>query len=147
MLRSLLLAALLAAVPAAAALPPNVRAAVDAVLACERPEGGWTYSCDPVHGPHGAVTWPLVRARRLAEPFGLATWDVAVMRSPGTPAAGLVLLEAWRLGGDPRDLAAARRAGELVLALQLYNGGWYSEVPVHGTRPAMWFTALAQSRR
>jgi len=126
---------------ALAALPPDVRRAVDDMLACERPEGGFTYACGP--GPHGAVTWPLVRARRVAEPLGLADWDVVVVRSPGTPAAGLVLLDAWRRGGDPADLAAARRAGDLLIALQLPSGGWFSEVPVHGTHAAAWFRVIA----
>ena len=134
---------LVTALPVSAALPGNVRAAVDAMLACERPGGGWTYSCNPATGPDGAVTWPLIRAAEVAGPLGLADWDVAVLRSPGTPAAGLVLVQAWRLGGDPRDLAAARRAGDLLIDLQLYSGGWFSEVPVHGTQPAAWFTAIA----
>jgi hypothetical protein len=138
-----LLLALLPALPASAALSPAARRALDKVLACERPQGGWTYSCDPVGGAHGMVTWPLIRAASVLGPLGLADWDVAVLRSPGTPAAGLVLLEAWRRGDDPRYLAAARRAGDLLLALQLYSGGWFSEVPVHGTQPTLWFTAIA----
>src|SRR5262249_56593818 len=40
-----------------------VRQALDAILACERPEGGWTYVCNPSSGPYGAGTWPLVPAR------------------------------------------------------------------------------------
>jgi hypothetical protein len=129
---------------AAEALPADVRAALDGVLACERPGGGWAYVCDPPTGPRGAVTWPLLTARRVLGPLGLDDWDVVVLRSPGTPAAGLVLLDAWRRAGDPRYLAAARRAGDLLLALQLANGGWFSEVPVHGTQPARWFTAIAR---
>ena len=124
-------------------LPTDVRRALDRMLACERPEGGWTYRCRPPHGPHGAVTWPLLRARRVAKLFGRDDWDIVVLRSPGTSAAGLVLLEAWRRGGDARDLAAARRAGDLLASLQLSNGGWYSEMPVHGTRAAWWFRAMA----
>jgi hypothetical protein len=129
---------------AAASLPADVRTALDAVLACERREGGWTYVCDPPTGPHGAVTWPLVRARAVAAPLGLDDWDVVVLRSPGTPAAGLLLLDAWGRGGEARDLAAARRTGDVLLALQLAHGGWFSEVPIHGTAPARWFVALAR---
>lgn len=128
---------------AATALPVDVRRALDRMLACERPEGGWTYRCHPPGGPYGAVTWPLLRARRLAGVFGTANWDVVVLRSPGTCAAGLVLLDAWRRGGDPRDLAAARRAGDILVSLQLSNGGWYSEVPVYGTRATWWFRGIA----
>jgi hypothetical protein len=124
------------------ALRASARHALDAMLECERPEGGWTYVCPP-RGPYGAVTWPLVRALAIARPLGLADWDVAVLRSPGTPAAGLALVEGYRRSGDPRYLAAARRTGDLLLALQLSSGGWFSEVPVHGARPARWFTAIA----
>ena len=124
-------------------LPDEVRRSVDAMLACERPEGGWTYRCHPTRGPYGAVTWPLLRARRLAALIGRDDWDVVVLRSPGTSAAGLVLLDAWRRGGDARDLAAARRAGDLLLSLQFSNGGWYSEVPVHGTQVTWWFRGIS----
>jgi len=140
----LVVAFVLALEPAAraAALPPATQAAVDDVLACERPDGGWTYACDPPGGPHGAVTKIVVRAGQVASLFGLETWDLLVLRSPGTPAAGLVLLDAYRHGGDPRALAAARRAGDLLVATQLASGGWASEMPVHGARLARWFRLL-----
>ena len=125
------------------ALPAEVEQALDDMLACERPEGGWTYRCNPIRGPYGAVTWPLLRARRVAALVGRADWDVVVLRSPGTSAAGLVLLDAWRRSGDARHLAAARRAGDLLVSLQLSNGGWYSEMPVHGTQLAWWFRGMA----
>jgi hypothetical protein len=142
---ALALGAVLTLAPAVAAtpLPADVRQALDLMLECERPEGGWTYRCDPPQGPYGAVTWPLLRARRVAALIGRADWDVVVLRSPGTSSAGLVLLDAWRRGGDARHLAAARRAGDLVVSLQLSNGGWYSEMPVHGTTVAWWFRAIA----
>ena len=125
------------------ASPAAVRHTLDAILTCERLDGGWTYVCDPPGGPYGAVTWPLVRARRIAGPLGLDDWDVVVLRSPGTPLAGLVLLDGWQRSKDPRYLAAARRTGDLLLALQLRSGGWFSEVPVHGTTPTIWFRAIA----
>ncbi|HEY8515624.1 MAG TPA: pectate lyase, partial [Candidatus Binatia bacterium] len=65
-----------------------------------------------------------------------------VLRSPGTPAAGLVLLAAYRVTGEPRLLDAARRAGDLLVATQLSSGGWASEMPVHGKRLAWWFRLL-----
>jgi PelA/Pel-15E family pectate lyase len=126
-----------------APLPADVRRALDRMLACERREGGFTYRCHPPRGPYGAVTWPLLRARRVARLIGRDDWDVLVLRSPGTSAAGLLLLEAWRRGGDARDLAAARRAGDLLVSVQLSNGGWYSEMPVHGTHLAWWFRSIA----
>ncbi|HZR84106.1 MAG TPA: pectate lyase [Candidatus Binatia bacterium] len=130
--------------PTGPPLSPEERAAVDAVIECARPDGGWTYVCNPPTGPHGVVTHILIRARQLAEPFGGAGWDVLVLRSPGTPAAGMVLLEAWRRGGDGRDLAVARRAGDLFVDAQLPSGGWASEMPVVGPRLAGWFRWLNQ---
>ncbi|MFM7144292.1 MAG: hypothetical protein ACKO2K_20505 [Alphaproteobacteria bacterium] len=112
---------------------------MEAVVACARPEGGWTYACDPPTGPEGVVTAILLRARSIGEIFGTADWDVLVMRSPGTPAAGLLLLDAWSRAGDPRWLEVARRAGDLLLATQLSSGGWASEMPVRGDGLAWWF--------
>jgi hypothetical protein len=114
--------------------------ALDAVLACERPDGGWSYGCTP--GPDGAVTKIVVRAQQVAELLGLPLWDLLVVRSPGTPAGGLVLLAGWRRTGDERWLAGARRAGDVLVATQLASGGWASEMPVHGTRLAPWFRWL-----
>ena len=114
--------------------------ALDAVLACERPDGGWSYTCAP--GPEGAVTKIVVRAQQVAELLGLPVWDLLVVRSPGTPAGGLVLLEGWRRTGEERWLAGARRAGDILVATQLASGGWASEMPVHGGRLARWFRWL-----
>ena len=136
------LAMLAAARASVAQLPQETLQAVEDVLACERPGGGWTYGCDPPGGPHGAVTKIVVRAGQVATLLGLEEWDLVVMRSPGTPAAGLVLLDAYRHTGEQRLLAAARRAGDLLVATQLSSGGWASEMPVHGTRLARWFRVL-----
>jgi hypothetical protein len=119
-----------------------VAEAVEAVLACERPGGGWMYVCEPGVRVWGATS-VVNLAERVAGAFGLADWDVVVLRSPGTSAAGELLLEAHRRSGRPDLLAAARRAGDLVVNLQLANGGWYSEMPAHGIRPATWFLAVA----
>ncbi len=141
-LGALLLLAL-ACVPARAAeprpLPAEVRQALDDVLACERPGGGWTYVCDPATGPYGAATKIVIRATQVASVLGLASWDLLVLRSPGTPAAGLVLLEGYRLSGDERYLDAARRAGDLLVATQLRSGGWASEMPLSGNDLTWWF--------
>ncbi len=122
----------------------DARAAVDAVLACARPDGGWTYVCNPPTGPHGVVTRILIRARQVASWLGGARWDVLVIRSPGTPAAGLVMLAAWKRWGDGRYLAAARGAGDLLVEAQLPSGGWASEAPVHGGRLPIWFRWVNQ---
>jgi hypothetical protein len=116
--------------------------ALDAVLACERPSGGWTYVCE-----RGVRTWGATRiintAERIAGPLGLANWDLVVMRSPGTPAAGLLLLHGYALSTRPAYLAAAVRTGELLLNTQLGSGGWFSEMPVHGDKLAGWFRLVA----
>jgi Pectic acid lyase len=128
------------------ASPPDpladARAAADAVLACARPDGGWTYVCNPASGPHGVVTRLLIRARQIGSWLGGARWDVLVVRSPGTPAAGIVMLDAWKRWGDPRYLDAARRAGDILLAAQLGSGGWASELPVRGASMPVWFRWL-----
>ena len=85
-------------------------------------------------------------AERLLAPLGLATWDLVVVRSPGTPAAGLVLIEAWRRTGRDEYLAAARRAGDLLVATQLSSGGWFSELPVDGAATPWWFRWVADTR-
>lgn len=133
-----ILIALTASLPARADLPPEARAALDAMLECEREEGGWMYVCPPARGVHG-VTKIVNLAARVRARLGLEPWDLVVLRSPGTPAAGLLLLEAWEETRDPRYLEAARRTGDLLLNLQLPGGGWFSEMPVHGRELAFWF--------
>ncbi len=123
-------------------LDPRARAAVAAVLACERPAGGWRYACDPRLRSTG-VTSIMIHASRAAGALGLASWDLAALRSPGTPAAGLLMLEAYDRGAGPQALEAARRAGDLLVSIQLPNDGWLSEMPVYGTSLARWFLAVA----
>jgi hypothetical protein len=127
--------------PKTEAADRRARRALDAILACERPAGGWTYVC-----ARGVRTWGATAivnaAERIAGPLGLATWDLVVMRSPGTPAAGLLLVRGFQDTGDGRYLAAARRTGDLLLNTQLATGGWFSEMPVHGDRLARWFRLL-----
>jgi hypothetical protein len=85
-------------------------------------------------------------AERLLGPLGLATWDLVVVRSPGTPAAGLVLLEGWRRTGRDDYLAAARRAGDFLVATQLGRGGWFSELPAVDAATPFWFRWAADTR-
>ena len=117
----------------------ELRVTLDALVTFARPDGGWTFATVPgerVH-PH---TYPLRLAERIAAPFGLADWDIVVIRSPGTPSAILTLLDGYRWTGDERYLATAARAGDLLVALQLWTGGWFSEMPAHGGRPVWWFS-------
>lgn len=126
---------LLAALAAGAAGAPTDLAAL---VAAERPAGGWGFAHPPGQRAR-PYTWLVKTAERVAAPFGRATWDVVAIRSPGTPAAGLLLVEA----GEPTALAAARRAGDLLVATQLDMGGWPSELPVHGRELPGWFRLLA----
>lgn len=134
------LAVLVSAGTSRAAADGELRRALDDVLACERPDGGWTYTCAP--GADGAVTKIVLRAQQVASLLGLPLWDLLVVRSPGTPAGGLVLLDGFHRTGDARYLAGARRAGDVLVATQLASGGWSSEVPVHGALLARWFRWL-----
>lgn len=117
---------------------PTVTEALDSVLACERPEGGWMYACDRNTRVAGFTT-VMKRAEHLAGAVGLATWDLIVLRSPGTPAGGLLLIRAYQRTHEDKYLAAARRAGDLLVSLQLSSGGWFSEMPAYGSQPATWF--------
>ncbi len=123
-------------------------AALDHLLGHERPAGAWTYETPP-GSPPGTRPPPWTDVLRLAEriavPLGLASWDVVVVRSPGAPAGGLVLLGGYRVTGRATYLAAARRTGDLLVALQLPSGGWFSEMPAQGATLARWF-ALAFRR-
>ena len=117
-------------------------ATVDALAARQRPDGGWTFDAPAGQRPH-PFTLVMQVAEGVAAPLGLARWDLLVVRSPGTPAAGLLLLAAHRLTGRPEYLAAARRTGDLLVAVQLDSGGWCSEMPVEGARLSPWFRWVA----
>jgi Pectic acid lyase len=117
--------------------------ALDELVARARPDGGWTFA----HAPGTRVrphTAPLRYAERLAAPFGWNDWDVVVIRSPGTPAAILALLAGYRLTGRATYLETARRAGDLLVAIQMRTGGWFSEMPVRGAASARWFAWIVR---
>ena len=134
--------ALLASAPAVAASrgsrEAELRETLDALLALERDDGGWTYEQGEGVRPRPS-TMPLRIAERIAGTVGLATWDTVVMRSPGTPAAGLLLLDAYDLTDHEEYLDAAVRTGDIVLAAQLRSGGWFSEAPMEEGTMAAWF--------
>jgi hypothetical protein len=141
----LLLGWLAAAVARAGDAPDTATftATLDALVADERPQGGWTFAPAADGGRPQPFTLVMQVAERVAEPFGLARWDLLVVRSPGTPAAGLLLLAGNRLTGRADYLDAARRAGDLLVAVQLPSGGWFSEMPVEGEHLAAWFPWVA----
>jgi len=119
----------------------ELKEALDGVLECERPDGGWMYVCD--RGVRVAGFTSITRrAERIAGAVGLASWDLVVLRSPGTPAGGLLFLRAYQKTGDEPYLAAARRTGDLLVNVQLPSGGWFSEMPVYGKRLATWFRTI-----
>ena len=70
--------------------------------------------------------------------------DLVVMRSPGTPAAILALVDGYERSGRAAYLDSAKRAGDLLLRTQLPSGGWYSEMPVEGDHLARWFAATVR---
>lgn len=117
---------------------PTASEALDALLACERSEGGWMYACNRSTRVAG-FTAVMKRAEHIASAVGLATWDLVALRSPGTPAGGLLLVRAYQRTREDKYLAAARRAGDLLVNLQLSSGGWFSEMPVYGDQPTWWF--------
>lgn len=112
--------------------------ALDVLLTLEMPGGGWTYA----HLP-GSIPRPLTEPVRFADwverRLGLSSRQLLVVRSPGTPAGGLALLAGYRATGRAEYLAAARRAGDVLLAVQLVSDGWFSEAPVSDGEPAWWF--------
>ncbi|MCC6848830.1 MAG: hypothetical protein IT294_10045 [Deltaproteobacteria bacterium] len=117
----------------------ELHVALDQLVARARPDGGWEFGELPgerVH-PHTA---PLKFAERVAAPFGLADWDLLAIRSPGTPTAILALVDGYRLTGDERYRATAARGADLLAAIQMRSGGWFSEMPVRGPALARWFT-------
>jgi len=117
-------------------------ATLDAVVARERATGGWTFEGADRTRPQ-PFTLVMKAAETIAAPLGLARWDLLVVRSPGTPAAGLLLLAGHRLTGRADYLEAARRAGDLLVATQLASGGWFSEMPVEGAQLSAWFAWVA----
>lgn len=130
--------ALAVVLAAAGARAGDRRTALDALVAAERAAGGWTFTAPPGQRPR-PFTEILRIAEAVAGPFGLASWDLLVLRSPGTPAAILELLAGVEGERDPAWQAAARRAADLLVAVQLEEGGWFSEMPVHGGTLAWWF--------
>ena len=148
----LLVASAFAMLPAVSVAAKDVRTrqiaefttTLDALLAIERKGGGWTFSCK-AGTRREPCTRPLKLAERIAAPLGIARWDIVVVRSPGTPAAGLALLGGHRLTGRKEYLEAAKRSGDLLIAIQMGSGGWFSEMPVEEGKLAPWF-ALTMRR-
>lgn len=96
------------------------------------------YTCERSTRVAG-FTIVMKRAEQIAGTVGLATWDLIVLRSPGTPAGGLLFVRAYQRSYEEKHLAAARRAGDLLVNIQLSSGGWFSEMPVYGNQSAWWF--------
>jgi hypothetical protein len=133
---------LLATIAAAPVRAMDREAALDGLVASQQSFGGWVFAAAPGERPL-PFTQIMQIAERLAGPFGLASWELLVLRSPGTPAAALELLA----GGIPARSAvyegAARRAADLLADVQLESGGWFSEMPLdQGVLPG-WFRRVA----
>jgi hypothetical protein len=122
---------------------PALLATLDRLVALERRDGAWTFAAAPHTRPVPSTVVVKI-AERVASPFGLADWDLVVMRSPGTPAAILALVDGYERSARAAYLDAAKRAGDLLLRTQLPSGGWYSEMPVEGDHLAVWFAATVR---
>ncbi|MGH7894927.1 MAG: pectate lyase, partial [Candidatus Binatia bacterium] len=118
---------------------------LDALARLQRPAGGWVFAAPPGTRPE-PFTLVVKTAEHWLAPLGLAGWDLVVVRSPGTPAAGLVLLEGYHRTGRATYLDGARRTGDFLLATQLAPGGWFSELPVYGATEPWWFRRSAGLR-
>jgi len=139
--RPALFLVLIAAVAAAPARAGDRQAALDGLVAEQRPSGGWVFAAPPGERPH-PFTQILQVAERIASPLRLATWELLVLRSPGTPAAVLELLT----GGIPERQAAyddaATRGADLLATAQLDSGGWFSEMPLDDGTVPWWFRRI-----
>ncbi len=59
---------------------------------------------------------------------GKATADQIWVQPPGTPTAGIALLNAFHATKDPRYLKSATAAGEALVYGQLKSGGWANSI-------------------
>jgi hypothetical protein len=138
--RPTLLLVLIAAV-AAPAHAGDRQAALDALVVDQRPSGGWVFAAPPGERAH-PFTQILQIAERVAQPLHVASWDLLVLRSPGTPAAILELLAAAVPERQADYDAAARRGADLLATVQLDSGGWFSEMPLEDATVPWWFRRL-----
>jgi len=97
--------------------PKYLRVALDLAdyyLSVEEPEGFWHYA--HIVRPDGTA-----RRLELAEAKGRA-----VCRIQDTHQTGCfrLMLYAWRVTGDEKYLAAAKRCGDYLLSIQNENGSW-----------------------
>ena len=97
--------------------PKYLRVALDLAdyyLSVEEPEGFWHYA--HIVKPDGTA-----RRLELAEAKGRA-----VCRIQDTHQTGCfrLMLYAWRVTGDEKYLAAAKRCGDYLLSIQNENGSW-----------------------
>jgi len=86
-------------------------ATLDRLVAIERARGGWTFAAPPGARPLRSTAVMKI-AERVAAPFGLADWDLVVMRSPGTPAAALAPLDGYERSGRAAYLEGAARPAQ-----------------------------------
>ncbi len=73
---------------------------------------------------HGGYAWVSSTDGVHSNGEGVAGPDRVWVQPPGTPAVGLVFLDAYAATGDDVHLQAAKAAGEALIRGQLRSGGW-----------------------
>src|SRR3954468_16739918 len=75
----------------------------------------------------GGYAWKWPRDMSTAKGEDHASPTLIMMQPPGTPAMGLVMLDAYKASGDPLFLQGAKEAAQALMWCQLASGGWDSD--------------------
>lgn len=65
------------------------------------------------------------------------------VQPPGTPAVGMMLLDAWKITGDPDYLSWAKRAADALIYGQYPEGGWHYLIDFDMPGLAKWYEDVA----
>ena len=95
-----------------------------AVAALQSAVGFFHQNCSK----HGGYVWRVSRDLKLSEGEAETGLDTIWVQPPGTPAVGLVLLDAYETTGDQYYLDAATEAAHALVRGQMQSGGWYYSI-------------------
>ena len=84
---------------------PMFTATLDALVADERAQGGWTFA-PAADGGRPPFTLVMQIAERVARPVGLARWDLPPVSLAGDPGACPGMVDALHVGHGARGLMA-----------------------------------------